>query len=68
MVNRIKASNPGGLNKGCGLKVCVGSRVRQETPEEGQGTYLWKRSGYDNKDEGNSPKTLNEKKNILISS
>ena len=50
MVNGIRASDPHGLNKGCGLKFCVGSRVWQETPEEGQMTYRLKRCEYNNKD------------------
>ena len=36
-----------------------GSGVRQ-TPEEGRRTYQPKRHGNNNKDEDNSPKTLNE--------
>ena len=39
----------------------VGSRVRQETPEEGRRTHQPKRYEYNNKDEDNSPKTLNDK-------
>ena len=37
-----------------------GSGVRQ-TPEEGRRTYRPKRCGNNNKDEDNSPKTLNDK-------
>ena len=59
MVNGIIASDPRGLNKWRGSKFCVGSRVRQETPEEGQRTYRPKRCEYNNED--NSPKTLNDK-------
>ena len=33
----------------------------QQTPEEGQRIYQPKRSGNNNKDEDNSPKTLNDK-------
>ena len=40
------------------LKFCVDSRVQQQTPEEGQITYQLKREY--NKDEDNSPKTLND--------
>ena len=36
------------------------SRVRQ-TPEEGRRKYRPKRCGNNNKDEDNSPKTLNDK-------
>ena len=44
----------------CSLKFCDGSQVRQ-TPEEGWMTYRPKRCGNNNKDEDNSPKTLNDK-------
>ena len=60
MVNGIRASESCGLNEGRGLKFRVGSRVRQETPEEVQRTYRPKRCGY--KYEDNSPKTLNDEK------
>ena len=60
MANGIRTGNPRGFNKGSSLKFCEGSRVRQ-TPEEGQGTYQPKRCGNNNKDEDNSPKTLNDK-------
>ena len=43
-----------------------GSRVRQ-TPEEGLRTYRPKRCGNNNKDEDNSPKNLNDKKDIQLS-
>ena len=61
MLNGIRASDPCGLNKGRDWKFRVGSRVRQETPEEGLWTYRQKRCEYNNKDEDNSPKTLNDK-------
>ena len=61
MVEGIRASKPCGLNKGHGSKFRVGSQVRQETPEEGQRTYQLKCCDYNNKDEDNSPKTLNDK-------
>ena len=60
MVNRIRTSNPCGLNKGRGSKFYVGFQVRQ-TPEEGQRTYRMKRCEYNIKDEDNSLKTLNDK-------
>ena len=59
MVNRIKASDLGGLNKGHGSKFRVGSRVRQEIPEEGWRTYQLKHCEYNNEDK--SLKTLNDK-------
>ena len=55
MANGIRIGNPRGFNKG------EGSRVRQ-TPEEGWRTYQPKRCGNNNKDEDNSTKTLNDKK------
>ena len=61
MINRIRLSDLDGLNKGRGLKFCVGSQVRQETPEEGRRTYQPKCCEYNNKDKDNSPKTLNDK-------
>ena len=67
MVNGIEASNPCGLNKGCGSKFCVGSWVRQETPKEGWETHQPKCCEYNNKNEDNSPKTLNYK-NLQASS
>ena len=51
---------PAGFNKGRSSRFCGGSRVRQ-TPEEVQRTYRLKRYGNNNKDEDNSPKTLNDK-------
>ena len=59
MVNRIRTSDSYGLNKGCSLKFCIGSRVRQ-TPEEGQRAYRPKRCDY-NKDKDSSQTTLNNK-------
>ena len=59
MVNGIRASDLHGLNKGGVSNFHVGSRVRKETPEE-----CWKRPKrceYNNKDEDNSPKSLNDK-------
>ena len=61
MFNGIRASDPRGLNKGRGPKFRVGYRVRQETPEEDRETYRPIRCEYNNKDEDNSSKTLNEK-------
>ena len=60
MANEIRTGDPRGFNKGRSLKFHEGSRVRQ-TPEEGQRTYWPKRCGNNNKDEDNSPKTLNVK-------
>ena len=61
MINGIRTSDPHGLNKGRGSKFRVGSRIRQETTEEGRRTYRQKRCEYNNKDENHSPKTLNDK-------
>ena len=65
MANRIRTADPHGFNKGRSLKFREGSWVRQ-TPEEGQKTYQQKHCGNNNKDENNSPKTLNDKKKLLL--
>ena len=56
----IRTSDPRGFNKGRSSNFRVGCRVRQ-TPEEGRRTYRPKCCGNDNKDEDNSPKSLNDK-------
>ena len=61
MVNGIRASDSRGFNKGRDSKFHVGFRVRQEAPEEGRRTYRPKYFEYNNKNEDNSPKTLNDK-------
>ena len=60
MANGIRTGDPCEFNKGRSSNFHVGSRV-QQTPEEGQRTYRPKRCGNNNKDEDNSPKTLNDK-------
>ena len=60
MANGIRTGDPRGFNKRRSLKFRVGSRV-QQTPEEGRRTYRPKRCGNNNKDEDNSPRTLNDK-------
>ena len=50
--------DPRGFNKERSSKFREVSRVRQ-TPEEGRRTYRPKRCGNNNKDEDNTPKTLN---------
>ena len=60
MANGIRTGDPCGFNKGRSTKFHEGSQVRQ-TPEEGRRTYRPKRCGNNNKDEDNSPKTLNDK-------
>ena len=50
-----------GLNKGHGSKFCVGSQVRRETLESRR-AYQLKCCEYNNKDEDNTLKTLNDKK------
>ena len=59
MANGIRTVDPRGFNKGRSSKFREGSRLRQ-TPEEGRRTYRPKRCGNNNKDEDNSPKTLND--------
>ena len=60
MANVIRTGDPHGFNKGLSSKLCEGTRVRQ-TSEEGRRTDRPKRCGNNNKDEDNSPKTLNDK-------
>ena len=60
MANEIRTGDPRRFNKGRSSKFREGSRVRQ-TPEEGRRIYRPKRCGNNNKYEGNSPKTLNDK-------
>ena len=66
MSNGIRTDVPRGFNKGRSSKFHEGSRVRQ-TPEEGRRTYRPKRCGNNNKDEDNSPKTLNDKNQLASS-
>ncbi len=66
MVNGIRTGDPSGFNKGRSSKFREGSRVRQ-TPEEGRRTYRLKRCRNNNKDEDNSPKTLNDKNHQVSS-
>ena len=56
----MNTGDPCGFNKGHSSKFGEGSRV-QQTSEEGWRTYRPKRCGNNNKDEDNSPKTLNDK-------
>ena len=55
-----------GFSKGRSSKIREGSRVRQ-TLEEGRRTYRPKRCEKNNKDEDNSPKTLNDKNQLASS-
>ena len=66
MANGIRTGDPRGFNKGRNSKFREGSRVRQ-TPEEGRRTYRPKCCGNNNKDEDNSPKTLNDKNHQALS-
>ena len=65
LANGIRTGDPRGLNKGHSSKFREGSRVRQ-TPEEGRRIYRPKHCGNNNKDEDNSPKTLNDKNNNVM--
>ena len=60
MANGIREDDPHGFNKGRSSKFREGSRVWQ-TPEVDRKTYRLKRCGNNNKDEDNSPKTLDKK-------
>ena len=64
MANGIRTGDPRGFNKGRSSKFREGSRVRQ-TPEEGRRTYRLKLCRNNNKDEDNSPKTLNDKNRVI---
>ena len=66
MANGIRTNDPREFYKGPSSKFREGSRVRQ-TPEEGRRTYRPKRCGNNNKDEDNSPKTLNDKNKYFSS-
>ena len=61
MINRIRAIDHCGLNKGRGSKLHVGSRIRQETPKEGRRTYRPKRWEYNNKDQNSCLKNMKDK-------
>ena len=61
MVNRIGTVYPCGLNKGFGLRFCVGSWVWDDTPEESQRAYRPKCCEYNNADEDNSLNILSGK-------
>ena len=63
MARGIRTGDPRGFNKRRSSKFREGPRVRQ-TPEEGRRAYRPKRCGNNNKDEDNSPKTLNDKKKM----
>ena len=60
MANGFGTGGPHGFNKGCSSKFREGSWVLQ-TPEEGWRTYRPKHCRNNNKNEDNSPKTLNGK-------
>ena len=60
MANGIRTGDPRVFNKERSSKFREGSGVRQ-THEEGWRTYRPKPCGNNNKDEDNSPKTLNDK-------
>ena len=62
---KSEQATPHGFNKGRSSMIREDSQV-QQTPEEGRRTFQPKHSGNNNKDEDNSPKTLNDKrKNFL---
>ena len=65
MANGIRSRDPRGFNKGRTSKFRVGFRV-QQAPEEDWRTYRPKRCRNNNKDEDNSPKTLNDKKEEAV--
>ena len=66
MANGFRISDHCGFNKRLRSNFRVGSRV-QQTSEEGRRTYRPKSCGNNNKDEDNSPKTLNDKNHQNLS-
>ena len=66
MANGIRTGDPRGFSKGRSSKFREGFRVRQ-TPEKSRRTYRPKFCGNNNKDEDNSPKTLNDKNHQALS-
>ena len=66
MANGIRTGDPHDFNKGRSSKFREDSQVRQ-TSDEGQTTYWLKRCGNNNKNEDNSPKTLNDKNQQALS-
>ena len=60
MAKGIRTGEPRGFNKGRSSKFREGSRVRQ-TPDKDRMIFWPKRCRNNNKDEDNSPKTLNDK-------
>ena len=64
MVNRSKISYSCGINKVCGSKFPLGSLVRQ-IHEEGRIAYRPNPFQYNNKDDDNNLKTLNNKNDVL---
>ena len=66
MAYGIRTGDPRGFNKGRSSKFHESSRV-QQTPEKGWRIYWLKHCENNNKDEDNSPKTLNDKKISLYS-
>ena len=66
MINGIRASDSNELQKWRGSNLHVGSWIQQETPEEGRRKHRSKRYEYNNKDEDNIPKTLNDKRWIIL--
>ena len=60
MATGIRTDDARGFKKGRSSKFHEVFRVRQ-TPEEGRGSYRAERCENNNKDEDNSPKTLNDK-------
>ena len=60
MVNGIRIIYSRELNEGVSSMLCLGSRVRNETPEEDWMIYRPKRSEYNNEDDGNGPNILSD--------
>ena len=66
MVNRIRTIYACGLNKEFSLRLCAGSRVQYEIPEESRRMTQLKCCESNNEDEDNRPNILSDKKIHLI--
>ena len=66
MVIGVEAGFPLELNKGPSSKFRLGSKVRQETPEEGWRTHQPKRFEYSHKDDDNSLKNLTDEIMMVV--
>ena len=67
LLNRIKTIYLHGLNKGFSSKLCIGSHVQQETPEQVRRMHLPKCCQYVNDDEVSSLNIVHNKNHQALS-